>query len=399
MTRALLVRNVWPLRSEPIDLLVRDGVIAGAAPDMELPAEETIEVIDGDGRLLCPGFVDAHAHMDKTLLGLGWHRNEVGPNLRDKIDNERNLRLSREIDYAAQTARLARRSIATGVTHIRTFVDIDTDNELAGFEGLLRTREAFSRSLDIQIVAFPQSGMLARPGTAELMEEALRNGAEVVGGLDPSTIDRDPAGHLDTIFGLAEKYDVDVDIHLHEPGDLGAFSVELIAERTRALGWQGRVVISHAFCLGGVDPDYRLRLIDLLLENDIAIMSHGPSGNQPFPPVKQLYEAGVRLCTGNDGIRDAWGPLNMPDMLLRAFIVAYRNNFRRDDEIEMVLDIVTFGGARVIGDGSYGLEPGRSADFVLVDGETHVEAVIERPPRWLVVKRGAVVARDGECLV
>jgi cytosine/adenosine deaminase-related metal-dependent hydrolase len=105
------------------------------------------------------------------------------------------------------------------------------------------------------------------------------------------------------------------------------------------------------------------------------------------------------MCTGNDGIRDAWGPLNMPDMLLRTYLIAYRNNFRRDDEIEMVLDIVTEGGAHVMGDSAYGLAPGNNADFVLVDGETHVEAVIERPARWLVVKGGKIVAREGECLV
>ncbi len=151
------------------------------------------------------------------------------------------------------------------------------------------------------------------------------------------------------IFGLAERYDRDIDIHLHEPGELGAFAVELIAERTKALGWQGRVVISHALCLGGVDEPISGRLIELLLENDIAIMSHGPSGLRPVPSVKRLREAGVRICTGNDGIRDAWGPLNMPDMLLRSFIIAYRNNLRRDDEIEMVLDIATHGGAQVIG--------------------------------------------------
>jgi cytosine/adenosine deaminase-related metal-dependent hydrolase len=393
----LLIKNVRALGGDACDIQIQDGHIAAIGPNLSVLPDVTI--IDGGGRLLFPGFIDAHTHMDKTLLGLGWYRNEVGPLLTDKIENERRLRRERAIDSHQQSARHARLAIATGTTHIRTFVDIDTEVELRGFEGVMRTQDDFRDALDIQVVAFPQSGMLIRPGTVELMETALANGATVVGGLDPSAIDRDPARHLDVIFGLAEKYDVDVDIHLHEPGELGAFSVELIAERTKALGYQGRVVISHAICLGGVDEAYLGRLIDLLLENDITIMSHGPSGLRPVPSVKRLYEAGVRMCTGNDGIRDAWGPLNMPDMLLRTFLIAYRNNLRRDDEIEMVLDIATYGGARVLGDTNYGLAPGCRADLVLVDGETHVEAVIDRPPRWLVLKGGRIVARAGECVV
>jgi len=398
MTGELLVTNVRRLGGERVDLLVRDGKFAAIGEGLTEQSPQT-EAIEGGGRLLFPGFVDAHTHMDKTLLGMGWYRNEVGPSLTDKIENERRLRREQGIDSHQQSSRHARIAIATGTTHIRTFVDIDTEVGLGGFEGVMQTREDFKDALDIQVVAFPQSGMLVRHGTVELMEDALRNGAHVVGGLDPSSIDRDPARHLDVIFGLAEKYDVDVDIHLHEPGELGAFSVELIAERTKALGWQGRVVISHAICLGGIDDNYLDRLIEMLLENDIAIMSHGPSGLRPVPSVMRLRKAGVRMCSGNDGIRDAWGPLNMPDMLLRAFIIAYRNNLRRDDEIEEVLDIITHGSAKVIGDDNYGPAVGCNADFVLIDGETHVEAVIERPARWLVVKGGQIVAREGECLV
>ncbi len=398
MSDNLLITNVRPFGGPAIDLLVQEGQIAAAAPGLAAQHPQQT-ALDGAGRLLFPGFVDAHAHMDKTLLGLGWYRNEVGPNLLDKIENERNLRRERQIDSYQQSARQARLAIAAGTTHIRTFVDIDTEVGLRGFHGVQQMREEFRDALTVQIVAFPQSGMLIRPGTVALMEEALQQGAEVVGGLDPSAVDRDPAKHLDTIFTLAERYNVDVDIHLHEPGELGAFSVELIAERTKALGWQGRVVISHALCLGGIDDAYLDRLIAQLLENDIVIMSHGPSGLRPIPSVKRLRDAGVRMCTGNDGIRDAWGPLNMPDMLLRAFIIAYRNNFRRDDEIEMVLDIVTAGGAAVLGDTAYGLAPGCRADFVVVAGETPAEAVIERAPRWLVVKGGRIVARAGECLV
>jgi cytosine/adenosine deaminase-related metal-dependent hydrolase len=385
------------MRGDTVDLLVRDGRIVDVGGRLASAADT--EVVEGAGRLLFPGFIDAHTHMDKTLLGMGWNRHEVGPALIDKIENERRLRREHGIDPYRQSTRQARMALAAGTTHIRTFVDIDTEVGLAGFEGVMRTRQDVADALDIQVVAFPQSGMLVRPGTVELMDAALRQGAQVVGGLDPSAIDRDPARHLDVIFELAEKHDVDIDIHLHEPGDLGAFSMELIAERTKVLGWQGRVVVSHALCLGGVDEAYLGRLIELLLENEITIMSHGPSGVRPIPPIKRLREAGVRVCTGNDGIRDAWGPLNMPDMLLRAFLIAYRNNFRRDDEIEMVLDIATYGGARVLGDAGYGIQPGCWADFVLVDGETHVEAVIDRPSRRLVIKRGRIVARDGECVV
>ena len=398
MRTELLIRAVRPPGGETTDLLVRDGRIAAIGPGLTVTTPDAT-VIDGGNRLLYSGFVDAHTHMDKTLLGLPWHRHEVGPGILDKIEHERRLRRDEGIDPYEQSSRQARLAIAAGTTHIRTFVDIDTEWRLAGFEGVMRTRETFRDALTIQIVAFPQSGMLIRSGTVELMDEALAQGADVVGGLDPSAIDRDPVKHLDTVFDLAEKHDVDVDIHLHEPGELGAFAVELIAERTAVLGWRGRVVISHAFCLGGVDEATLGRLIDLLLANDIAVMTHGPGGLRPIPSVGRLRAAGVRLCAGNDGVRDAWGPLNMPDMLLRTYLIAYRNNLRRDDEIEGVLDMITHGGAAVLHEDAYGLTPGSVADFVLVDGQTHVEAVFTRPLNRLVVKRGKIVTRDGVCLM
>lgn len=393
MTITTIIRNTRPLGSDRVDVLVRDGLIDTVAPGIQI--EGDVEEIDAGGRLLFQGLVDAHTHMDKTLMGLPWHRHETGPGLLEKIEGERRLRQDEGIDAHQQSTRHAHKAIVSGTTHIRSFTDIDTEWGLNGFRGLMQTREDLKDLLTIQVVAFPQSGMLIRPGTVELIEQALKEGAEVVGGLDPSTIDRDPKGHLDTIFGLAEKYDVDVDIHVHEPGELGAFSIELIAERTKALGMRGRVVISHAFALGGVEPRYLETLIDLILGNDIAIMSHGPSGGKPAPPIGQLRAAGVRMCAGNDGIQDAWGHLNRPEMLLRAYLIAYRNNFRRDDEIEDVIDIITNGGADVMRVEDYGFAEGMAADLVLVDAETHVSAVIHQPTPWLVMKRGRITAREG----
>src|SRR4051812_21514506 len=183
----LLLREVRPLVGPLTNMALQDGRIAGAGP-----VPEDAVVVEGRGRLLLPGLVEAHTHLDKTLLGMGWYRNEVGPRLIDKIENERVEKKRLGIDPARQSARQAILSVSHGSTAIRSHVDVDTEVGLSGVEGVLRTRETYRDIVDIEIVAFPQSGMLIRSGTVELMEGALRLGAHVVGGLDPSAIDRDP---------------------------------------------------------------------------------------------------------------------------------------------------------------------------------------------------------------
>jgi len=393
MTSSTLIRNVRPLRHDPTDLLIVDGIIQEIAPGIMPPAGA--EIIEGIGSLLLQGLIDGHTHMDKALIGLPWHSTKPSTTITETIANERQLRREESIDAHQQSTRHAHAAIASGTTHIRSFADIDTEWELKGVRGLMQTRDELKDKVQIQVVAFPQSGMLIRPGTVELLDQALSEGAEVIGGLDPSAIDRDPKGHLDTIFALAEKHDVDVDVHLHEPGDLGAFSFDLIIERTRVLGWQGRVTISHAFALGGIDQARLDGLVQQLLDLKIAIMSHGPSGGRPAPPVEYLRAAGVHMISGNDGIQDSWGPLNRPEMLNRAYLVCYRNNFRRDDQIEDVIDLITNSSADVMGIADYGFAVGKAADLALVDEENHCAAVIRRPTPWLVMKRGLVTARDG----
>ncbi|MCP5150606.1 MAG: amidohydrolase family protein [Ectothiorhodospiraceae bacterium] len=395
MPHSLLLRDVRPMAGARADILIRDGRIEAIGTGLSAAG---VDAVDGAGAIAIPGLVEAHTHLDKTLLGMPWYRNEVGPRLIDKIDNERAAKKTLGIDPHRQSMRQAVLSVSKGSTHIRSHVDVDTESGVGSIEGVMATRDALRGVIDIELVAFPQSGMLIRPGTVELMDRALALGAEVVGGIDPAGMDRDPKGHVDTVFELAERHGKPVDIHVHELGELGGFSMELIIERTRALGMQGKVTVSHAFCLGMDDKAYVARLVEQLAEAGVHIMTTG-SASRPVPVVKQLRDAGVVVCAGTDGMRDTWGPYGNADMLERAMLVGLRNNLRRDDEVEIALDVCTHGGAKVMALEGYGLEVGCHGDLVLVGGETLTDAVVTRAPRHLVVKGGRVVARDGVALV
>lgn len=393
--QTMLLTNVRPMGSAATDMLIEGGRIARIGAG--LAADPSVPVEDGGGAILLPGLVEAHTHLDKNLLGLPWHPNSAGPTIRDTIDNERRLKQGLDMQPARQSARQVALSVANGSTHIRSHVDIDTQYKLSGVEGVMAMRERYRDLVDIELVAFPQSGMLTRPGTVELMEEALRLGTEVVGGIDPCSIDLDPKGHIDTVFALAEKFGRPVDIHLHEPNELGLFSMGLIIDRARALGMAGRVTISHAFCLGMNDWLGVGAMLDRLAANGIALMTTGPAG-WPAPPVKRVHAAGVVICSGSDGMRDLWHPWGNADMLDRARIVAMRNGLDKDEEVALALDVCTLGGAKVMGLSGYGLAVGDHADLVLVEARNLPEAVVLCPPRKLVLKRGRVVARDGRAL-
>jgi cytosine/adenosine deaminase-related metal-dependent hydrolase len=387
----LLLKNVRAGR-DPVDVLVRGGRIRKIGPALE--AEPGMALEDGGGALLLPGLIEGHTHLDKTTWGSPWYVNQVGPALTDRIHNERQWRASTGHDAASHARALALAFLREGATRIRTHVDVDTDAGLRHLDGVHATRQELADRVEIQTVAFPQSGLLVRPGTAELLDRALANGADVLGGLDPSAIDRDPARSLDVLFGLADKHGKPVDVHLHEPGELGAFTLELILDRTQALGMNGKVVISHAFCLGGVDAKRLEGLLGRLAALDVALLTTAPP-SRPVPSLRACRDAGVTLFGGNDGIRDTWTPYGSPDMLARAMLIGLRNDLRRDDEVEWAFDCVTAAAARACGFADYGLAPGARADLVLVDASCVAEAVAQRAPRRLVVSRGAVVARDG----
>jgi cytosine deaminase len=392
MSGDLLLRSVRLTNGEKADIAIRDGLVVGIGGNLAGG-----QVIDGRGRLALPALVEAHAHLDKTLWGTGWPSNSAGPTLRDYIDNERRILRNVKTPIADRAGKLIEACIAKGSLHFRCHIDVDPEFGLSHVEAMMSLREKYLGIITMDFVVFPQTGMLIRPGTVEIMEAALKMGVENVGGLDPCGIDNDPIRHLEAIFGLARSYDRGVDIHLHDKGELGLWQIERIADFTQAYGRQGRTVISHAYCLGQATPARLEKIAARLAENGISIMTTAPA-DTPVPPVLDLRAAGVNVCMGSDGIRDAWSPLGTGDMLERALLLCLRFDLAKDAELAMAFDCVTAGGARAIGLKDYGLAVGRPANLLLVEAENVGMAIAERRTDRTVISHGRMVAENGAFL-
>jgi cytosine/creatinine deaminase len=379
------------------DLVVEGGIIRDVRPAGGAASQSG--AIDIGGRLLLPGLVEGHIHLDTSFYGDEWR-----PHLPDTNGFSVRERVAFQMQNLAKAAPMAERArnqlelcLSQGSTHMRSHVMIDAAVGLSHVEAVMGVREDYRDLIDIQLVAFPQSGILTSPGTDTLLDEAVAMGCEVIGGLDPATIDRDIEAHLDVVFGIAERRGAMVDIHLHDGGTLGVYEIEQICARTQALGLGGRVAVSHAYALGQVDHDTLQRTAELLARSGVAIMTNAPP-NGPFPPIAPLLAAGVAVFSGSDNIRDSWWPYGDGDMLRRANTIGHRSGFFTDELLSQAFSIVTAGGAAVLGLDGYGLEPGDWADFVIVGAQHVPEAVIAVPASRDVYKRGRPVATGGKVL-
>ncbi|MXN48908.1 amidohydrolase family protein [Shinella kummerowiae] len=364
------------------------GATAGAARQVDIA-----------GALLVPGFVEGHIHLDTSFYGDTWIPHKPCTNGFDV--HERVAFQAENMATAAPMEERARKQlelcIANGSLHMRSHVMVDGSVGLASLETILKIREEYRGIIDIQLVAFPQSGILKSPGTRELLDEAIGMGADLVGGLDPASFDRDLNGHLDVVFGVADNRGVGVDIHLHDFGSLGAFTVEEICARTVALGMQGKVAISHAYGLGDLDADAARRIGAKIAAAGVSIMTNAP-GDHAFPPVALLRAEGVTVFAGSDNIRDSWWPYGDGDMLGRAMMIGYRSGFYTDEELSAAFDVVTAASAKALGVEDYGIAVGAKADFVTLAAEHVPEAVVAVPKGRRVFKGGRLVAENGHVI-
>ena len=353
------------------------------------PSEQATETIDLGGRTVLPGFVDGHIHLDKSFVGDRWRPHQPADSLRERLAVEKAL-LADARPIAERASALIERAAAFGTIAMRSHVDVNSTVGLANLHGVMEARDRWRGRVDIELVAFPQAGILTCPGTKDILDAAVAEGAAVIGGIDPSAMDGDATAHLDIVFGIADRRGAKVDIHLHEAGAAGIDQLRRIAERTRVLGLGGRVVVSHAYALGDVDSDTVDRTAEALAAAGVAIMTNAP-GDRAFPPILRLRTAGVRVFAGNDNIRDAWWPYGNGDMLQRAMLIGYRSGFYTDADLLTALDMATYDAAAVLGIEDFGLAVGREATFVAVDAANAAAAVAEVPAGRMVVRKGEFI--------
>ena len=394
----VLLKNVTVGAAKNINVLVADGVIKAMGPNV---TGDKAEVVDCKGALLLPSFMDPHVHLDKTRIGGPRLHHAKTATVAERAANERRLRKELNHDPFIFGSNLVRQVALMGTTHIRSHIDVDTDVKLRHVEAILKVREKFKGFMDIQLVAFPQSGIVKSPGTAELMLEAVRMGVDIVGGLDPQTYDNDVKGHLDAVFGIAEKTGAGLDLHLHEPGEVGLTTFKAIAERTRALGMKNKVNLSHAYALGQIPKADLEAILAQFVELGISVATSAP-GAVNFAPVEPLLNAGILYSGMSDNIQDMWSPWGNGDQLERAMFLGYRNNFRADEPLMRCFDMVTKNPAKLMGVPGHSLadiKVGFPANLTAVVAEDVEAAVLQRPARLFTMKDGRFIARGGKVLM
>ncbi|MFG3037626.1 amidohydrolase [Streptomyces sp. NPDC048330] len=392
-TGTVVFRNVRVLgAARATDLVVVDGRIADG------PAPRGAKVVDGGGRIALPSLVDAHIHPDKTTWGGSWVSRRPASAIADYVAQDVELFRSQRRPVAERAYGLMSHAVARGTRAMRAHADVAPAYGLAGVEGLAAARERLRHALDVQIVAFPQHGVIRTPGTAALLERAARAGlVDMIGGIDPIGFDQALDEQLDTVFGIADRHGVGVDIHLHDRGEKGLRALRGIIDRTRALSLAGRVTVSHVFCLPGLTDGELGSLAAGLGDQDIALTTVAPSDSLVLP-IARLREHGVRVGLGSDGVRDSWSPFGNADMMHRAHLLGWVTDVRLDDELTDCYGVAAHGGADVMGLAHADFAAGAPADFVLVRGECLPQVVVDMPRRDVVVHGGVVVARDGEFL-
>jgi cytosine/creatinine deaminase len=389
------------LGDKVLDVGTEDGRVARIAPRIDERAELEIAA---EGRLVSPPFVESHVHLDTTLTAGDPRWNESGTLFEGiQIWSERKKSLTHE-DVVARATELLRWQAAQGVLHVRTHADV-TDSGFRGLKALLEVREKVRGWVDVQIVAFPQEGMRSYPRGVEFMEEALRLGADVVGGIPHYEHTREMGVEsVKESFRLADKYDRPIDIHCDETDDPHSRFLEVMAVEAIRTGMGPRVTASHTTAFGSYDNAYAFKLMGFLSKANINFVANplinitlqGRYDTYPkrrgITRVKELWQNGLNVSLGYDDIMDPWYPLGTGGMLQPAHMAVHVCHMTSRKEVTACFDMVTENAARTLGLEGYGIAEGNAANLVLVDAPDKWDAIRRLATTTLVVKGGEVIS-------
>ncbi len=389
-----------------VDLAIRDGKFFSVGPNGEKAPEPApgSEMVDLDGRVVLPGFVESHIHLDKAFLEE--RRPNLTGSLQDAIAITLDLKASvTKEDIRARSERALRLLLRHGTTRIRAQVEVDPIVGLKGMEATLELKEACRDQVGIQIVVFPQEGIEQQPGTEALMREAMRLGGDLVGGVPYN--DHDAERHLDIVFDMAAEFGCGVDLHLDFSDDPEDRCIESVARRTVAAGLQGRVAVGHLTSLGSMDDEAASRIIGQIMEagitviplpaTDLFLNGHGerPARHRGLTRVRELLTAGVNVAVASNNIRNAFTPSGNGDLLEIGLLLAHAAHMSGAAERGVIPELFTHHAARALGvEDAYGIAPGKPADFVVLEEKNWDGIIIDQPEKRFVVKNGRVLAEN-----
>ncbi|CAN5429711.1 amidohydrolase family protein [soil metagenome] len=404
MALDMVVANVRLGGLQPLqDIGIRAGRFAVIVPS---PAGLRAAVmLDAEGRMAVPGFVEPHIHLDKALISERAPVNVSGT-LSEAIEILWEIKRNYSVtEIADRAARVITRCLDNGVSRLRSHVDVDPIGGTRPAEGLIAARDRFRDLIDIQIVAFPQEGILKSPGTEALMRKVMELGVDVVGGMPfNENSAADSRRHIEIVFEIAREFDADIDMHVDETDDPGARTLEVLAELTMENGWQGRVTAGHTCALASYPRDYADLVIARLHDAGINMIAN-PATNlmlqgrlDDYPKrrgvtqVKELLAAGVNVACGQDCCHDTFYPFGQNDPLEIAFLLCHASQMSQPHEILTVMDMVTGNGAKALRVPDFAIVVGGVADLVVLDARDAREAFAMRTPRRWVIRKGRLIA-------
>ena len=369
--------------------------IASVQPQDDAGARDLGPAWDAAGRLVSPGFVDPHLHLDKCLTS----RRSPGTarNLDEAIRAVRAIKAGFTVaDVAERGRRALRMGVQHGTVWARSNCEIDRSAGFRALEGLQQASCEMAAQVQLQLIAFPQEGWFDTPGTledgaGEFVTASLERGVKVIGGnVNGALWPSQPQDQVDATFALAAKHDCDIDYHLDNADVPHAFTLPYVAEKVIAQGWQGRVAVSHIASLAQVSDAQAAQTIDRVREADISVCVL-PTRIR-LTRVMELMEAGVNVACGTDNLRDPFVRFGDADPLKALLLLAQLTFNLSDAGLERLWATATTHAARMLRLPNYGLAPGCAADLMVIDAPSAAQAILQQSPRLAVFKAGVQVA-------